>query len=120
MITPELTLSLVRHDGNKVIRNYCQVVSVDRKRLKGAGTGIDKSQTMLLALLELELGEPGIADAWSVVASRFQRTVEVVATVDESIDGGNSHDIEVRVENGRVDVGVVPVVVVREQERAEI
>ena len=46
-------------------------MSVHRERLESAGTGIDKSQTMLFALLELELGEPSIANAWSVVASRF-------------------------------------------------
>jgi hypothetical protein len=95
-------------------------MSVHRKGLQGAGTCIDKSETMLLSRLEFELGNSSVADAWSRVASGFQRAVEVVAAVDERVDSRDCYDIEVRVENGSVDVAVVSVVVVREQKWAEV
>ncbi len=115
-----LTLSLVRHNRDKIVGNDREVMSIHGKGLQGAGTGIDESQAVLLALLEFELGESCVAVARGVVTRCFQGAVEVVAAVDEGVDSRNRDHVEVRVEDGRVNVTVVPVVVVREQERAEV
>ncbi len=54
-------------------------------------------------------------------AERGHKEVELThSTVDQGVHRWHRHDIEVRVEDGRVDVSVIPVVIVCEQKRAEI
>lgn len=80
-----LTFCFIRLNIHEVIRYHGHAVSIDAKFLGSFGTGIDQAQSMDFSRCKSEVGDSGVAFAWSLISRCDLGTVEVVPAIDQVI-----------------------------------
>lgn len=94
-------------------------MSIDGETLSTLGTGVDETETVGLAGLELELGDTSIVRALGLVSSSNSGAVEVALAVDEVVVREDQAR-GVRGQNVLNDVEVLLVVPIRKEDGADI